>query len=166
MQREPSSAEKILLDVSPWELRATVMAGGLVGVGFGHDSDFLLIVTHDGRGVVDCATGLKIARDRAAVYPDEQTLEIEGVGPLTGLTIRVAGIFGGALCTRTPDGWQLEATLTNSSDDLLRLLPPEPGSAGPLLFTGFVPEVRAAGFSPTGRSFVIATGAEVFVFAR
>lgn len=141
------------------------MTGGLVAIGFGDDSDLALVVTHDGRGVIDCLTGSKVARDTDSVYPDEQTFLIEGIGPLAGSTVTVAGIDGGELRRNTHDGWQLDGSLSNSSDDVIRLVPPTP-SAVPKDFTGFIPEVRAFGFSPTGRSFVIATGAEVFVYTR
>lgn len=145
-----------------------VMTGGLVGVGFGAGSDLLLVGTHDGRGIVDCLTGEKVARDRAPVYPDELTLRLEGIGPLAGTEIAVAGIFGGSLPLETEDGWVLESVLSNGSDESVRLLPPEElsGSVNPATFEGFIPEIRAFGFSPTGRSFVIATGADISIFAR
>lgn len=142
-----------------------VMTGGLVAIGFGEDSDLALVVTHDGRGVIDCLTGTKVARDTDLFYPDEHTLLIEGIGPLADRTVAVAGIDGGELRRDTDDGWLLDGRLSNSSDDVIRLLPPTP-NAEPKIFTDFIPEVRAFGFSPTGRSFVIATGAEVFVYTR
>lgn len=80
----------------------------------------------------------------------------------------IAGpIYGGTLPTETQDGWRLSGRLTNSSDDILILLPPADQTGGrPTTFTGFFPEVRVFGFSPTGRSFVIGTEAEVYIFAR
>ena len=143
------------------------MAGGLVAVGFGEGSDLALVVTHDGRGLIDCLTGEKVARDAATIYPDEQTFRIEGIGPLAGTSVATAGIDGGELRLETDDGWLLDGRLSNSSDDEIRLLPPKPSeSTEPAIFAGFMPEVRVYGFSPTGRSFIIATGAEVFVYAR
>lgn len=143
------------------------MTGGLVGIGFGDDTDLALVVTHDGRGVIDCLTGRKVARDTDILYPDEHTLRIDGIGPLAGTAVTVAGIDGGSLRHDTDDGWLLEGLFSNSSDDVIRLLPPKASAtASPATFTGFIPEVRAFGFSPTGRSFVIATGAEVFVYSR
>lgn len=152
----------------PWRQRGTVMTGGLVGVGFGEGSDLALVVTHNGRGLIDCLRGERVARDPMVIYPDAETLHVEGIGALAGVTIAIAGIEGGELCRRTGDNWVLDGEITNSSDDMIRLVPPTATahSSRPAIFTNFVPEVRTFGFSPTGRSFVIATGAEVFVFAR
>ncbi|GGZ04193.1 hypothetical protein GCM10011614_18990 [Novosphingobium colocasiae] len=79
----------------------------------------------------------------------------------------IAGpIYGGTLSTETQDGWRLSGRLTNSSNDVVILIPPTEETGEPSTFTSFVPEVRVFGFSPTGRSFVIGTGAEVYTFAR
>jgi hypothetical protein len=42
---------------SPWKLVATVAVGGLQSLGFDQDSENLLIVSSQGRGVIDCLTG-------------------------------------------------------------------------------------------------------------
>ena len=156
---------------APWKSLGVVLTGGLIGVGFAENSDLLLVVTHDGRGVIDCTTGIRVARDRSPDFDfGENDRSVEGVGPLAGTNVCVAGsIYGGALPPVTDDGWVLEGILTNRSDDLIRLLPPTRGEASTdavTEFTDFVPEVRVFGFSPTGNSFVIGTGADVSVFAR
>lgn len=151
-----------------WPTRHVARAGGLFGVGFASGSDLLLIATHDGRGVIDCLSGELLARDPDPSFPfDEQGRMVEGIGPLAGQEILIAGeIYGGALPQATDDGWRLEGELSNSSNDKIQLLPPIDIDCEPRTFTGFIPEPRVFGFSPTGRSFVIGTGAEVFTFAR
>lgn len=153
---------------TPWALRHTVRTGGLIGVGFGAASDLLLVATHDGRGIVDCATGELLARDDDPLFPfDEDTRKAKGLGPLADQEIMIAGpIYGGTLLTETRDGWRLLGQLTNSSDDVVILFPPADENGESSTFTGFVPEIRVFGFSPTGRSFVIGTGAEIYTFAR
>lgn len=155
-------------DALPWVSRHIVRAGGLFGVGFGEASDLLLVATHDGRGVVDCATGELLAHDHDPLFLfDEDRRAAQGIGPLADQEISLAGpIYGGTLPTQTQDGWRLSGSLTNSSDDVVTLLPPVDDAGEPSLFTGFIPEVRVFGFSPTGRSFVIGTGADVYTFAR
>ena len=139
--------------------------GGFFAIGFGENTDLALVSTHDGRGLIDCETGTRIARDYDLAYPDEDTLVLEGIGALAGKMVSVAGEDGGELPKTTDDGWRLEGTLANNSEDVISLLPPTP-DMGNATFSGFVPEIRVFGFSPTGRSFIIATGAEVFVYGR
>ncbi len=151
-----------------WPIRHVIRAGGLFGVGYADGSDLLLIVTHDGRGVVDCISGEMVARDPDPSFPfDEDSRMTEGIGPMAGQEILINGeIYGGALPLSTEDGWRLTGCLSNSSDDAIQLIAPIGTDQKPGKFTGFVPEIRVFGFSPTGRSFVIVTGAEVFTFAR
>lgn len=151
-----------------WPIRHVISAGGLFGVGFAGGSDLLLIATHDGRGVVNCISGELVARDPDPSFPfDEDSRMAEGIGPIAGQEILIAGeIYGGALPRETGDGWQLKGELSNSSDDIIQLIAPNSTACEPRTFTGFVPEIRVFGFSPTGRSFVVGTGAEVFTFAR
>jgi hypothetical protein len=98
--------------------------GGLTEVGFGDDSDLLLIVSSQGRGVVDCRTGERVARDRADPddsWYDERRLLAEGIGPLEGKTIRLAGLHGGGLLNCGQQGWSVEALALDWPDvSLLR----------------------------------------------
>ena len=153
---------------SSWPTRHIIRVGGLFGVGFAIGSDLMLVTTHDGRGVVDCISGELVARDPDPLFPfNEQTRKAEGIGPIAGQEILIAGeIYGGALSRVTDDGWRLIGQLSNSSDDTIRLIAPAGTVSEPEIFTGFIPEVRVFGFSSTGRCFVIGTGAEVFTFAR
>ena len=156
---------------APWTAQPITWAGGIIGVGFARETDLLLVATHDGRGVVNCLTGEMIARDRDPSFLlDEKTRKVPGIGPLAGEEIVIAGkIYGGTLSNKTKDGWVLRGELSNRSDDSIWLLPPIDDVntiTRPMLFTGFIPEIRVFGFSPTGRCFIIGTGAEVFSFAR
>lgn len=137
-------------------------------MGFADDTDLLLVATHDGLGVIDCMTGQLLARDPDPSFPfNEKSRKAEGIGPLAGKSITIAGeIYGGNLLQATNDGWHLIGHLSNSSDDVIQLIPPADDPSKAEIFTDFVPEIRVFGFSPTGRSFVIGTGAEVFIFAR
>ncbi|SFJ38961.1 hypothetical protein [Planctomicrobium piriforme] len=61
--------------------------GGLVAVGFDSDGDYLLTISHAGRGVFSTHTWERIARDREPAYP-EAGLGV-GIGPIPGLRIAV-----------------------------------------------------------------------------
>ena len=77
-------------------------------VGFGEvaGQDFLLVVSHDGRGVFDL-DGTRVARDRTPVddlWHNSQQLTAIGIGPLDGIAVPLAGLWGGGLPLMTDDG--------------------------------------------------------------
>jgi hypothetical protein len=158
---------------SPWKLVAKIAIGGLRSLGFDQDSENLLIVSSQGRGVIDCLTGEKIARDDEEFYEGETKLEAQGIGVLRDRTIRMSGLFGGGLPIITEDGWQLESVTLKWPEQMLILLPPGSHLYG--LVTGHPDRmtkifedscIRAYGFSYTGRSLVIATTSDVTIFVR
>ena len=110
---------------SPWQHKTTILIGGLCSVGFDRDTENLLILSHQGRGVVDCSTGEKTARDKEDYY-ENKYLEAEGIGCLSGKIIRMAGLDGGGLPTSTEDGWCLELVTINFLEEMILLV--EPGS--------------------------------------
>lgn len=159
---------------SPWMRLGIIAVGGLWHVGFGDRSDLLLVISSGGRGVIDCGSAQKLARDEAEYYPDTGSLEAEGIGPLDGHKIRVAGITGGGLTRATEDGWGIELHPLSWPNEELFLCPPghtmlwEPTGQPPsLLKLKPLPSTLVAfGFSPTGRSLVIATSSDIEIFHR
>ena len=157
----------------PWR-RSTIMAvGGLRAIGFDRDSELLLIVSASGRGVVDCRSGERIARDAEDYWEDEQFLEAAGIGPLAGKTLRVAGLTGGGLSLCTADGWSIElATLDWPATEILLLEPGAdlytPLTDKPLAVHKLHTELalRACGFSYSGESFAVATSSDVAIYTR
>jgi hypothetical protein len=158
---------------SPWKRVATIAISGLRSLGFDQDSENLLILSFQGRGVIDCLTGEKIARDNEEFYEGETKLEAQGIGILSDRTIRMSGLFGGSLPIITEDGWQLECVTLKWPEQMLILLPPSSYLYGPV--TGHADSmtkifedscIRAYGFSYTGRSLVIATTSDVTIFVR
>ena len=96
---------------SPWRATPPVAVGGLHSAGLDPSGHYLLLVSHSGRGVIECKSGEKVARDYdedEATWMDRQTLLATGIGPLDGASIRVAGSFiGGGLAISTRDGWHV-----------------------------------------------------------
>src|SRR5262249_51453755 len=94
----------------PWRPHPAYAVGGLFGVGYAAGSDLLLVLSSQGRGVFDCVTGEKLARDHEEAHDffDPVRLIAEGFGPLAGQPVRIAGLFGGGLPLTTSDGWGLE----------------------------------------------------------
>lgn len=158
---------------SPWSLIGTIAVGGLTEVGFDEESELMLVISSQGRSVIDCMTGQKIARDRSVdnteTWYGTNILIGLGFGPLRGKQVRLAGITGGGLAICTKDGWSVEVMPIDWPDECLLLL--EPYSSifqGGARFTklAVVREVRAFGFSFSGKSLVIATSSDITIFAR
>ncbi len=142
---------------APWKRVATFAVSGLRSVGFDQDSENLLVVSLQGRGVIDCLAGTKVARDDEEFYENETSLEAKGIGILSDRTIRMSGLFGGGLPTITEDGWQLECVTLRWPEQMLILLPPDSDFYGSItrhpdrmikLFEDAC--IRAYGFSYTG----------------
>jgi hypothetical protein len=159
----------------PWRQADRVAVGGLTDVGIADSADLLLVVSQAGRGVLDCRTSALVARDDAGDFPfDVASLLAEGIGPLAGRTIRMSGLRGGGLAAQTIDGWGLEHHPLSWPHDEFFLAPTGQtmfwqAPDQPLKLTklaGFIAEIRAFGFSPTGRTFIIATAADISVFVR
>ena len=151
----------------PWHPHPVYAVGGLFGVGYAAGSDLLLVLSSQGRGVFDCITGEKLARDyqEAHDFFDQIRLTAAGFGPLAGESVRIAGLFGGGLPLTTLDGWFLEAQARAWPTHSVFLT--APGSREPVCIgEDGACELRACGFSETGRSFVIATSCDLAMFAR
>lgn len=159
---------------APWEHVAIAAVGGVEAVGFAENSDLLLVVSTAGRGVFEGTTGHRIVRDQEPPTPDcdwyePLRLSALGVGPLANTRIKLAGIFGGGLPTHTEDGWQLSLIAPSWPDYRVILSPPLQSlyrnmAATVQVFADY--DVRAYGFSSTGRSFVVATASDVMLVSR
>lgn len=158
---------------SPWRQVATIAVGGLRSVGFDRNSELLLVISSAGRGVIDCRTGTKVARDYNEYYEHEQFLEAEGIGPLQGQTVRISGLLGGGLPVSTLDGWSVE--LVSLDWPVTDILLVEPSSflygslyGKPAIFhkIGAESELCACGFSYIGNSLVVASPSDVAIFSR
>jgi hypothetical protein len=158
----------------PWKRFSVQAVGGLTEVGFGENTELLLVVSHNGRGVFDCRNGQKIARDydppdRLWYQPIQ--LRATGIGPLAGVKIRLAGLHGGGLPICTEDGWSLELVSPDWPDSGLILQPPGTSiymddRSGSCVKVADVDVLRVYGFSDTGRTFIIASSHTLEIFGR
>ncbi|MBW4482930.1 MAG: hypothetical protein KME14_10335 [Tildeniella torsiva UHER 1998/13D] len=157
----------------PWRSVGVIAVGGLHAVGFDRVSELLLVVSSAGRGVIDCQTGSKVARDSEEYYGNEQYLEADGIGPLKGRTLTMTGLLGGGLPKSTSDGWSVEVvTLDWPVGDILLLEPFSSmydslrGKSNRFHKVASDSELRAVGFSYSGLSLIVATSSDVAVFCR
>jgi hypothetical protein len=157
----------------PWRVVGGSGIGGLTEIGFADGSDDLLVVSHQGRGLFDCLNGERLARDREELFEnaDGSGLTAPGIGKYEMTIFRMAGLCGGGLMTSTRDGWGIHVVhlpwpihvvfltsnfkeLNDDTGHVTKIGNDEPCS------------YRAAGFSPTGRTFVIATSCELTIYGR
>ncbi len=156
----------------PWTLVCNVAVGGLKSVGFAPHSELLLVASHSGRGLFDCSTGSRVARDPDNAYEDSpHTLEAAGIGPLEGRAIKMAGLEGGGLPLTSPQGWLMESLVLDWPETTLLLVEPGSDLYGDMygkpavmhkIFVGL--ELRAWGFSSTGHSLVVATSSDLTIY--
>jgi hypothetical protein len=156
-----------------------VRVGGLIGVGFARHPetgrDLLLTASHNGLGLVDASTGERLARDDDddLAWPDDDDLTCPGIGPITGTRVRMAGLPGGGLHAGTTDGWSVHVVCPDWPDDQVLLSsdgnPYTGGAHGETwwhIHHANVTELRAAGFSPSGASLIVATSSDVTLWTR
>lgn len=158
----------------PWRKASATAVGGLEAVGFADGSDLMLVLSSAGRSVIDCVSGDVIARDREPCELDYGTLLCAGIGPLAEDQVRMGGLYGGGLPNSTKDGWGVE--LRPLSWPLEELILSPPGETMLWTAPGKKPgltklqqagaELRAFGFSSTGRSLVLACSSDVTVYVR
>lgn len=154
------------MSLAAWQKLSINAVGGLLQVGYAESSDLLLVLSNNGRGIFDCLTGVKIARNNQYVfdYFDEATLIAAGFNILEGQAIKTAGLFGGIISPETSDGWKL---IERESKDLIKNIYLKYLAEDEVFVANEEPcELRAFGFSPTEKSFIIATSCEVAIFSK
>jgi hypothetical protein len=94
-----------------WKLLPPIHLSGLTDLGFSRDGKFILFITSQGRGLVDCETGQKVARDHDANgdWFDPFQLRSKGIGPAGSTVFETAGVHGGGLPLTNAFGDSLEA---------------------------------------------------------
>ncbi|WP_455810773.1 hypothetical protein [Pseudomonas graminis] len=83
-----------------WHPCVEISVGGLTEIGFSHKHNhLLLVISSSERGVFNCITGEKVVRDfeEYGDWYDPINLTCNGIGPLAGEKISIAGLCGGGL---------------------------------------------------------------------
>jgi hypothetical protein len=127
----------------------------------------LLVVSAAGRGLIDINNGEKVARDQqvptaSSTWIDEVSRTVEAIGPLAGTAVACVGLWGGVLPNRSAE-WRLEVKASGPREFVL-LVEEHTGLSRQLVET--ITEVRAFGFSNSGRVIVVATASDVWLYAR
>jgi len=175
---QPSVEQILGLSVSqpppPWQLVCEASVGGLLSVGFGRNTELILVTSSQGRGVFNATTGERVARDSVVDFPEDPfNLEAAGIGPLNGQMIRMAGINGGGLPKVCSDGWQVERLAIHWPKEMVLLISPGSwvfgasfGNKADLTKVMVDSEIRACGFSASGQSLVLAESSGLRLYTR
>ena len=160
---------------APKGWRKTVFAiGGLSEIGFSKQySNLLLVISSQGRGVINCESSELLDRDYDTNFDwiDSYELTAKGIGILSNEKVIVSGLHGGGL------------PLMNKNGDSLIFMATE----WPIIDIIFEPnfksiykedqvkecfeifhdyELRTYGFSYDGKTFVIATSSEINIYRK
>lgn len=155
-----------------WRAAGLFAVGGLTEIGFSKQSELLLVVSSAGRSVIDCTLGKKIARDDEVDgdWYSASSLVCEGIGPLKGEQVQLAGLVGGGLPLSNKWGESLESTAPNWPKFDLFFCGPYKSALVEGHQTGCVhiasDYFRTFGFSYSGNSFVFATSSDITVFSK
>ncbi|OXS72657.1 hypothetical protein B1B04_15275 [Lysinibacillus sp. KCTC 33748] len=81
-----------------WTFKGHFSIGGFEYFGFDESSDLLLVVSSNGRGIIDLARAEKISRDYTGDFVLDETLLIcEGFDVLKDKSIKLASKYGGSI---------------------------------------------------------------------
>ena len=164
--------EKTKADIPPeWTKIGEYAIGGLLGLGFSKDEQYLLVLSSQGRGVFNCLTREKVSRDNQedGSWYNSQQLTCQGIRQIENETINIAGLDGGGLRNSNDKGdclnlvspyWPKQEIIlsTNwkhylSEDDL---------KFNYKIWAGYEP--RAYGFSPSGSIAIIAESSDLVIY--
>ena len=156
-----------------WELCSVVAVGGLTEVGFSkRHSNILLAISSAGRGLIDCNTGEKIARDyqEYGEWYNSINLTSMGIEVISDESIAISGLCGGGLPAANHHG----ETLTIASPKWpLEYLIWAPVGKDPLIdrFKDGCLRIMSdfficAGFSWNGEFIVAATSSDITIWKR
>lgn len=155
--------------------RKTVFAiGGLSEIGFSKQNpNLILIISSQGRGVIDCQKSELIERDNDTnwYWINSYELTAQGIGVLSNEKILVSGLHGGGLPLSNKDGDDLlyMATEWPIIDIILQpnfksIYKETEAKECFRIFHDY--ELRAYGFSYDGETFVLATSSEINIYRK
>jgi hypothetical protein len=160
-----------------WTHKNTFAIGGLDNVGYAPGQDTLIVLSSQGQGIFDCIKGEKIARQHNDSewwqLFNQATSSILGFDILDSIEIPTSGLYGkDYLSKATTDGWTLISSA--ESDDKpfeknlgqrIYLISPDRKEKTFIAKDGPC-ELRAFGFSDTGRSFIVALSCDLTIYSR
>jgi hypothetical protein len=148
--------------------------GGLTAVGFDRTRDEMLVTSANGQSIISGQTGQRLYRNREQDGLDISALKGTRLDSPADERFDMAGLYGGGLRRVTDDGWAVEVVrdkcVLHPANASIHFLDPawdtyKKDATFHLLDHGGE-DIRACGFSWTGRSLVVATPSTLAIWAR
>ncbi len=160
-----------------WTVVKSQAIGGLLEIGFFEDSDYLMVLSSQGRGIIDCFENKRVARDHDDYYFSSwnaKTGIVQGIGTFRKQQVICGGFeHPNVLLKETEDGWRykietleqqfwfsktkkIQRIVVYNEELKLRV---EIDATGQVLNRGI-------GFSNTGNTFVFASASDVHFINR
>lgn len=159
--------------IESWVCLGICAVGGLLAVGFSEKEDLLLVESSSGKGLFDCCTGKKLAREYVQNYenPYANKLCCRGIDVLNYEMVTMAGIYGGGLLTSTTKGDRVEIVAPHWPIHDIIFCPNFASiyidkTKDQCQIVASVYEIRACGFSYNENYFVYATSSEFVLYKR
>ncbi len=150
----------------------------MAAVGYGSSGDDSHVTSSKGQSVMDGTTGETMYRNRDADGLDTSALKGTRLDHPADERFDMVGLYGGALRTMTDDGWSIEKIVTPAGVQCL-LQPPKAsihfadpkwnghGKDATFYLMGTAgDDIRAYGFSWTGRILALATSGSLTLWSR
>ncbi len=118
------------------------LVGGLTDIGLTADGGHVLVVSHNGRGVFEMATGTRVARDPESPsqvpWLRQDAGEVDGIGAWEGEVIHTVGLFTAA----TPDNVMAEIQQVDPENQVTEFRAALVSVDGARALVGFSDELR------------------------
>lgn len=156
-----------------WNKIALYGVGGLREIGFYKNTNLILVLSGQGRGLFDCSTGEKIARDKSDYYTekwDSNTGIVEGIADLKDELIICGGFeYPDKLNKETYYGDKISIKketrkIWNGSNAECEIIYIESNNDKVEVYFSAYGINRAFGFSNTGETFVMATSSDLHIW--
>jgi hypothetical protein len=149
-----------------WEFVKTFAVGGLINVGFIENTNFIIVVSHNGRGIFNCQKGENIARNDEDIWQffDDKTGKVKGFDVWENQIIQTHGLFGNDnLPKKTNDSWTLKLVQKNNFIEIVLV---SPNQEEIVVGSDEIVEIKAFGFSNDEKFFVIAQSSDLLLYRR
>ncbi|NLR95083.1 hypothetical protein [Flammeovirga agarivorans] len=155
-----------------WECQQ-FSVGGLTEIGFSHEqTNLLLAISSNGRGLFDCSTLQKIDRDYDQDHLiDYQKMKCHGIGILKNESLSIAGLHGGGLPVTSLNKDSLDVMALDWPNTELIFAPN--GKSAYIekhrldCFRIYrTDSLKSYGFSICGNYFAIGTSSDLLIFKR